>query len=505
MIKKISVVFLSALHCIVAMSIELNVLAEGIVSDTSKIQTDQIQQLINRCEQAGGGKIVFPGGNYKTGGLILKSNITFRVEAGATIIASRDSNDYKKTQNNSGDIIPCLIYAKDAQNISIEGNGVIDGRATHYWGDLDMVDGFIKDITENARKAGVPMKRYFHYKPYTCMVYLENCKFVNIRDVILKSSQLWTLHARWSDFMTISGVKIFSDLEKGINADGIDIDGCRNVTISDCMVQTGDDAIVLKTTALHGESRSCQNITVNNCILETSSTAIKLGTESHADFRFISFSNCIIRNSNRGISIVIRDGATAEDIAFSNIQIECTRRHFNWWGNADPIWLVVLKRRPESPIGGIKNITFNNITAHGMGTSKLEGFEGKPLENIRMNNVHFFMHAENYIDKRADDAFRATNVNDLCLTDVSVKWDTAAVEPLWRNAFTLQKVNNAILNRLLGTEAPTGKGSFVELKNTQNIRVENCLPALGTKSFLKYDKKAKRNIMGMNNTWKAVK
>ena len=498
--RNFAIIFILSITLHMANAIEINVLNEGVVSDSNLVQTIKIQRLIDKCANAGGGKIIFPAGAYKTGGLVLKSNITFRVETGATIIASRDTNDYKVAQNNSGDIIPCLLYAKDAQHISIEGNGVINGKATHYWGDLDMVDGFINDITENARIAGVPMKRYFHYKPYTCMIYFENCKFVSIRDITLTASQFWTLHARWTDYMTISGVKIFSDLEKGINADGIDIDGCHNVTISDCIVQTADDAIVLKTTALHGESRSCENIAVSNCVLESSSTALKLGTESHADFRYITFNNCVIRNSNRGLSIVIRDGATAENIQFSNIMLECTRRHFNWWGNADPIWLVVLKRRPDSRVGHIRNVTFNNIIAHGMGTSKLEGFEGKPLENIRLNNVQFFMYAENYIDKRADDAFRATNVNDLWLTDVSVKWDTTAIEPLWRNAFTFENVNKAVLNRLSGTNAPTGKGSFIELKNTEDVRIENCLPASGRKTFLRYDKKDNGKVILVNNS-----
>jgi hypothetical protein len=162
----------------------------------------------------------------------------------------------------------------------------------------------------------------------------------------------------------------------------------------------------------------------------------------------------------------------------------------------------VLKRRPDSRVGSIRNITFNNIIAHGMGTSKIEGFEDKPLENIRMNNVQFFMHPENYIDKRADDAFRAVNVNDLWLTDVSVKWDTTSVEPLWRNAFTFEKVNNAVLNRLSGTNAPTAKGSFIELKNTYDIRIENCLPLSGTASFLKYNKKENGEVLLKSNNWK---
>lgn len=499
MFKKIYTSAFFMLFSLAAMSIEINVANEGVISDSSKIQTEKIQQLIDRCAQAGGGRIYFPPGAYKTGGLTLKSNIRFHLEAGATLIASRDTNDYKKSQNNSGDIIPVLLYAKNARNISLEGLGTIDGSATHYWANLDMVDGFISGITENARKAGVPMQRYFHYKPYTCMIYFENCAFVTVRDLTLTASQFWTLHARWTDYMTITGLKVFSDMEKGINADGIDIDGCRNVTISDCIVETADDAIVLKTTAMHGESRSCENITVSNCVLRSSSTALKLGTESHADFRYINFTNCVIRDSNRGLSIVIRDGATAENIQFSNIILECTRRHFNWWGNADPIWLVVLKRRPDSRVGQIRNVTFSNIIAHGMGTSKLEGFEGGPLQNIRMNNVQFFMHAENYIDKRADDAFRASRVNDLWLTDVSVNWDDKKQESLWRNAFTFEKVNGLVLDKLSGEEAPAGKGAFIELKDTKDVVVDNCITSKDSKIFVKYNPKHNKDLIVGNN------
>ena len=464
---------------------DFNVMDFGTVADSSIVSTAKIQSAIDKCYQAGGGRVYFPPGEYKSGGLILKSNVRFHLESGATLIASRDTNDYKKSQNNSGDIIPVLLYAENAKNISIEGLGTINGAATHFKGELDMVDTFIGDITENARKAGVSMTRFFHYKPYTCMIYFENCSFVTVRDITLTASQFWTLHARWTDYLTIHGVKIFSDLEKGVNADGIDIDGCRNVTISDCIVETADDAIVLKTTALHGESRSCENVVVSNCVLQSSSTAIKLGTESHADFRYISFNNCIIRNSNRGLSIVIRDGAIAENIQFSNIMIEGSRRHFNWWGNADPIWLVVLKRTPDSKIGQIRNVTFNNIIAHGMGTSKLEGFDGKPLENIQLNNVQLFMYPENYIDKRADDAFRAVNVKDLRLTDVSVNWYADKVEPLWHNAFTFKNVENLNLDKLTGTQAPTNSGVFIELNSVKNALIQNCIPSAATTIFVK--------------------
>lgn len=90
-----------------------------------------------------------------------------------------------------------------------------------------------------------------------------------------------------------------------------------------------------------GHAESCENITVSNCLLTSTSSALKIGTETYADFRYISFANCIIRDTNRGLSIVVRDGATVEYVSFSNIQLETKRKHFNWWRNGDPIWIVV--------------------------------------------------------------------------------------------------------------------------------------------------------------------
>ncbi|HOR39808.1 MAG TPA: glycoside hydrolase family 28 protein, partial [Paludibacteraceae bacterium] len=93
--RNFALLFILSIFIFSANAIEINVLNEGVVSDSNLVQTAKIQQLIDKCDKAGGGKIIFPAGAYKTGSLVLKSNITFRVETGATIIASRDTNDYK--------------------------------------------------------------------------------------------------------------------------------------------------------------------------------------------------------------------------------------------------------------------------------------------------------------------------------------------------------------------------------------------------------------------------
>jgi hypothetical protein len=474
-----------------------NVKDYGASGNKADVVTNNIQKAIDACTEAGGGLVYFPPGDYTTGTIILKDNVTLHVEAGATIWTSQNVDDmnydltYKEEDAGRANVpgqtgtTPVLIYAKGVKHIGIIGKGVIHGDAVRDYEELKSVDGFIEDITENAREAGVEMKRYYKRNPYTVMIYFKDCEFITIRDISLKESMDWMMHLMWSRKIFIDNVYMESSLEAGVNSDGIDLDGCQDVVISNCIITTGDDAIVLKTTINNGESRPCENITVTNCVLTSTSTGMKLGTESHNDFRNINFNNSVIHNTNRGLSIVIRDGGTAENIVFSDITLETNRKHFNWWGNGDPIWLVLLKRNPDSKLGMIRNVTFRNIIAHGQGTSKIEGFEGKPLENIKLKDVQLFMNKEEYPDKRADDAFMAHKVNNLTLENVEVYWNEEEIEPKWNNAFTFENINDLRLMALRGKQAPTNNGVFIEMNNVQDAIVERCAPFRGTNTFLR--------------------
>jgi hypothetical protein len=464
-----------------------------------QLSTKSIQQAIDKCHEAGGGRVYFPPGDYLSGTIVLKDNVTLYLEAGATLIASNDTNDYKTDfkvfkKDDSGKKgageTPVFIYAKEAKNIAIQGKGTIHGQARREYRDLEKVDGFIADITENAKKAGVEMKMYYKVKPYVCMVFLESCEFVHIRDASFIESCDWTLHFKWCDRVYIDNIYLESSLEAGVNADGIDIDGCHDVAITNSIITTGDDAIVLKTTMTYPDFRSCENVTVSNCILTSTSTALKLGTESYGDFKHITFQNCVIRNSNRGLSIVIRDGGVVDNVLFSDITIDCNRKHFNWWGNGDPIWLVLKKRRDNSKVGMIKNVSFDHILAHGQGTSKIEGFVGddtdqaKALENIKLTNVRFTMHNENYLDKRATYVFSAHNVSNLTLSDIESHWEQDTIEPNWKGAFHFEDINRLRLDKLCGEQAPTGKDAFIRLDHVEDAIIERCKPFSGTHLFL---------------------
>jgi hypothetical protein len=465
--------------------------ATGLKEDNAR---QAIQTTIEACAETGGGTVFIPPGDYTTGTLVLKSNITLHLAGGATIWGSQDEKDYQTDfriykNNRSGDptegLSKALIYAKVANNISITGKGTIHGQAQREFAPLREVDGFISEETENARNAGVPMERWYKVEPFTTMIFLEECEDVTVRDVRLVESSEWTLHFKWCNRVNISGIYLFSSLESGVNADGIDIDGCSNVTVSDCIIETGDDAIVLKTTATFGESRPCENIVVTNCILTSTSTALKLGTESHADFRYISFSNCIVRDSNRGLSIVIRDGATAEHISFSNIQIECKRKPFFWWGNGDPIWLVVKKRYPDSKVGHIRAVRFENIVAVGQGTSKIEGYPGFPIEDVELRNVSLTLTPEGLPDKRANDILMVQETKHLRLQDVTLLWESErSIEQEWRHALTLRGVEGLDIKDLDGLNTPSSSSKdAIFAHNVRDARIVGVFPKKSAKTL----------------------
>ena len=475
--------------------------ATGIKTDDAR---EFIQQAIDSCYNAGGGEVNFPPGDYTSGTIVLKSNVVLNLHAGAILWASQDKLDYvndfviikKQKKNEEPETTPTLIYAKNSENIGIIGKGKINGQARREYRDLEETDTFIEDITRHAREAGVEMKMYYKVPPFVCLIFIESCKDISLRDISLIESVSWSLHLKWSERVFIDNIYIETDLNAGVNADGIDLDGVRDVVITNSIISTGDDAIVLKTTLTDPYYQDCENITVSNCILTSTSTALKIGTETFGDFRNIIFSNCVVRNSNRGLSIVVRDGGIVENVLFTDITIETNRKHFNWWGNGDPIWIVLLKRNHDSVLGQIKNVTFRNIIAHGQGTSKIEGHVDQFLENIILDNVHLHMHPEEYLDKRADNAFSAHHVRDLHLDEIKVTWGFP-LEPAWTNAFSFSDIENLHLEKLQGEQAHEGKGAMIRLSDVKKAIIASCYPTAGT--FLELSGAASENIYLNNN------
>ena len=332
----------------------------GAKGDKQTSAGPAIQAAIDQCAAAGGGTVFVPAGDYLCGQLNLKSNVTLRIEAGATLWVSPKKEDYSKGNR--------FLFAEGQSSLTIQGRGTIHGT-----GEPDLA----------RRRTDKPEQR-----PEFRVGILElvQCKDVTIRDITVRYSDSWTFDLERCENVVIDGVSILNNYYR-VNADGIDPVSCRSVRISNCHIVAGDDCIVCKTR----EGSPCEDITVTNCVLETIATAVKIGTESPGDFRNILVSNCVIRNSTVGIGVYIKDGGTAERISFSNCTIETIRRPELASGSLQnsiyPIFVDVEKRRPESPIGKIRDLSFSDIAIVSDNGVLIQGMSAGRIENLAMRNV----------------------------------------------------------------------------------------------------------------------
>lgn len=360
----------------------------GAIGDGMHNDTPAIQAAIDACYANGGGQVILTGGRtYRSGTLILHSHIELHLEAGSILKGSDSLADYNYL--GQGDIQPekisvptyenCeytgqptlfFIYAKDCEYVSITGNGKIDGNEQIFYGTTTLwhIDG--------------------SFYPRVPLLFLENIKHLTITQVTLTKSAFWTTHMVGCEDVLIDGIRILNNLRLA-NCDGIDPDHCKNVRITNCYIESADDCIVFKNTASAMKYGACENITVSNCTLISTSAAIKFGTESEAPFRNIHVQNCNIKRTNRGISFMLRDSGCIENVSFSNISIETrmfSKEH--WWGEAEPISITSVKRKKDTVIGSICNISFENIHCIGENGILIYGDESMNLKNIHFRNIN---------------------------------------------------------------------------------------------------------------------
>jgi hypothetical protein len=443
--------------------------------------TQAFRQAIEQCTSDGGGVVNVPPGEYTVGTVQLKDNVTLHIEGGATLFLSQDRSDFIQGGR-------AMIFAANAKNIAVTGRGTLDGLAQYDFTEMRGLDPEISKEIDIARAAGIDMRRYYRSQQAmnTFMFIINDSTNFLLSGVTVINSPLWTVRLNDCDRVHITGVYLYSDLEKGVNADGIDICSSRNVRISDSVIITADDAIVLKAISREGRSANpVENITVTNCVLTSSSTALMIGTETEADIRHVVFTNCVIRNSNKGFGINVQDGATVSDVIFSNLTIETSRRHWNWWGSSEMCKFVLKKRQDSSRLGRIKDIIIDNITAHPMGTSTITGHADQPLENIRISNVHMSMLPENAKDKRASDAFRIEQVNGLKIRDLTVEWNEPEIEGKWESALVLKNVSDFVVDSFTARQGlKDGKFPAILMENVSDGILRESKAATGTKTFL---------------------
>ena len=454
--------------CLLALHLAVPASAADGIQIVKEPTGKAVQAALDACAAQGGGVAYLPPGRYVSGPLWLKDNVELRLEAGATVVLSPDRKDWPAGA-------PALVNAKGAKHIAITGRGTFDGNAQWEYRPVRGADPEIAWEQENAGRAGVEMKRYYRTGAVQKRLFLlRDCEDVRLEDVTILNAPLWNVHLQDCNRVWVRGIHLYSDLERGVNSDGIDIVSSSNVLISDSVICTADDAICLKTSAWDRRSaepvRPTENITVTNCVLTSSSTPMVIGTETHADIRHVLFSNIIVRNSNRVFGINVQDGAEVSEVRFANVTFETSRRHWNWWGSAEVMKFVLKKRTPQSRLGRIHDITVDGAQGTARGTSLVAGHAERKLENITIADLRVKMLAENLPDKRATHALVFQDIEGLTLRNVAVSWDREKPEPKWGSALVLRNVSNLLLQDFQGQAATPDAPAMLKENVTERSR-----------------------------------
>jgi len=450
----------------------------GGVGDGVTLNTKAIKKALEVAAQAGGGTVYVPPGDYLSGTIRLADNVTLYLPAGTTIWGSKSREDYEEDSS--------LVYAEDAVNIAIRGQGTIDGNGPSFW-----------------------KWRYGHWvagdwRPQRVMRFVR-CENLLLEDFTIRNSPAWTIHPIDCDRVVMRGISIINGIyeEDGPNTDGINPDGCTRVRISDCYVQAGDDSIVLKCTK-RSARRECRDITVTNCVLITSETALKIGSETYGEFRNITFSNCVVRDAGCGIGLWMRDGGLIDGWVVSNISMTLP-------DSGVPIYMWCYPRVEGTKAGTVKNVSIRDVTAVGDGGVFMSGRKEEPLQGITLDNIRIFMRGEGkekfhenppypfqlWGHKRAPYDIFCRYVDDLKLRNIQLTWNSPE-KAEWGSAIRCWHIKDLEIAGFVGRQSLGSDAPSIWLKDVQGAFIHACRAPEGTETFLKLDERS-TGVTLMNN------
>ena len=420
----------------------VDMLKSGAKADGKTLNTTLINHTVDRLSQAGGGTLFFPAGTYLTGAIRLKSNITLELEAGATLLFSDNFDDYLPFMEvrHEGVMMKSfspLISAMDAENITIKGEGTLDGQGKAWWTEffriyVDLEKNGMRELNkyqplwerENDVEALYAetnedwhgtLKRRFFRPPFIQPV---RCRRVRIEGVKIINSPFWTVNPEFCDNVVVTGVTIHN--VPSPNTDGINPESCRNVHISDCHIS--DDCITLKS-GRDAQARRlgvpCENITITNCTMLSGHGGVVIGSEMSGSVRKVTISNCVFDGTDRGIRIKSARGrgGVVEDIRVSNIIMSNIKRE-----------AVVLNlkysKMPVEPMSErtplFRDISISGLTAVGVKTPvKIVGLEEAPVTDIILRDINV---------KNAREKCIFENCERIRLTDVIVNGKEVRLE-----------------------------------------------------------------------------
>lgn len=489
---------------------EYNILDFGAVGDGKTVNTAAVQRAIDAASLAGG-RVIIPPGVFVSGSLQLKSNVELYLEAGAVLKGSNRVEDYQLDGRKRG-----LIFAFEARNITLSGQGIIDGNGTCFfdpnrphWG-----PDFDRRFTRQGEKymdfsTGIEDGPIAYDDRPGMLVVILRSEQVTIRDLTFRDSPSWTFRIGDCDGVLVHGISILNNLLIP-NSDGIHCTTSRNVRISDCDIRAGDDCIIVSGFGSeideHGDdSRStldypqrtvgnktgyAENVVVTNCTLQSRSAGVRVGYGQNP-IRNCLFINLAIYDSNRGLGVFARDAGSIENIQFDNIVIRTRLHTGHWWGAGEPIHVSAISQNKEIPVGAVSNIRFHNIIAESEAGIVLWGTPQQPLQNIELENINLTIvsgkHTLSYggnIDLRptADlkDAIFARDLPGILAQDIvgayfsniRLQWGKG-LPSFFTHGIEAVRVKNLRIDDFIGSAAPNGlKAKAISLRDCPKAEID---------------------------------
>jgi hypothetical protein len=483
----------------------------GARPDGKTINSVAIQTAIKACNKKGGGTVLVPRGNFVTGTIRLLNNVNLYLDPGARLIGSKDTADYRFEGERHG-----MIYAFQARNVSITGEGEIFGNGssffdtnrTHILHDFDRK--YTRQGDRYAPEDSNPPDGPIEYDSRPgMMIVLLQCEQVVLKDVMLKDSPSWTVRIGDCDDVLITGISIHNNLLIP-NSDGIHCTTSRNIRISDCDIRAGDDAIIVtgfgtdvsvsgdlpgtvdySAREFGNKTGYAENVTVTNCILQSRSAGIRIGYGSHS-IRNCTFQNIVIYVSNRGIGVFSRDEGTIENILFSDIIIETRLHSGHWWGNGEPIHVSAIAQSVGIPAGAITNVRFSDVIASGETGIVIWGTDETHCSNISFENIDLKIRKSGLentyggnFDLRptlshADAIFRhdipglfSGYVDELKVEDFTISWEDGLTD-YFTNGIYCENFSGLEIDGFNGRQARINStDAAISLKNGSDVVIRN--------------------------------
>jgi len=486
----------------------------GAKADGKRLCTKSIQAAIDKCAADGGGTVYLPPGNWLSGTIYMGNYVTLLLDSGSTLLGSRDPNDYahpytsrsksSRGRTSASSVEPkfsywSLIAGTGLQHIAIRGRGTIDGQGSAF------------RFKDRSRPKGI---------------YLENCLDVLVEGLKMLNAGSWMQHYRNCDRLTIQNITVFN--HAAYNNDGLNIDSCRDVCIWGCMVDSDDDAIVLKSLSL----KPCENVTIANCVISSHCNAIKMGTESGGGFRNIAITNCTIcspryskvtygrQRGLAGLALEIVDGGVLDRVSISNIVMK---------GVSVPIFMRLGNRarqydkdKPKPGVGTFRNVIIDNIVATGTSNigCSITGLPGHAIENVSLSNIKLGFEgggtkedASKEVPEKAGSypestmfgvlpayGFYCRQVRGLRFTNVQLQTTTSDQ----RHAVVCEDVEDVLIDALDATYSP-GAAATIRLTDAKGVFVRGCRPRTGTELFLNLQGAQSERVVLLANDLSSVR